>query len=202
MDQFARQLFAVFIALGGFGLLGAGIITSFVFVPFGHDLLMVALTARRGDLMLYYVLMSALGSLGGALLIDLVFRKGGESRLARQLPPKRLDYLKRKISARGGPAIAVACLAPPPFPYSPLLMAASALQYPRKKLLAIVAVFRAARFLAMGVLALWFGSRILNLAEHPAVQISVIALVILTIAGSALSIYRWVKRSRKIEHAA
>ncbi len=202
MEQFARELFAFFIALGGFGLLGAGIVTSLVFVPFGHDLLMVALTARRSDLLLYYTLMSAAGSVAGAYLIDLLFRRSGESGLARHLPPRRLDYLKQKISAHGGPAIAVACLAPPPFPYSPFLMAASALQYPRRKLLVIVGVSRGVRFLAMGLLALWFGSRILALAEHPAAQITVIALVVLAVVGSALSIYRWVKRSRRVEGLA
>lgn len=201
MERFARHLFALFVALGGFGLVGAGIVTSFVFVPFGHDLLMVALTARQPGLMLYYALMSAAGSVAGAMLIDLVFRKGGESRLARQLPARRLDYLKRKVSANAGPAIALGCLAPPPFPYSPLLMAASALQYPRRKLLAIVAICRTARFLALGGLALWFGGRIMRLAAHPAVHLSVIALVVLTIVAATLSIVHWVRSSRKVERA-
>jgi membrane protein YqaA with SNARE-associated domain len=202
LDQIARQLFALFIALGGFGLLGAGVLTSFIFVPFGHDLLMVALTARNTERMLFYAAMSAAGSVLGALLVDLVFRKGGESGLAKRLPPKRLDYIKRKVSTKGGPAIALAALVPPPFPYSPFIMAASALQYPRKKLLAIIGIFRLIRFMGLGLLAIYFGSRILRLAEHPVVQIGVLGLIVLAIAGSAISIYRWVKGSRKAERSA
>lgn len=202
MDQIVRQLFAFFIAAGGFGLLGVGVLTSFVFVPFGHDLLMVALTARKTELMLYYAGMSAAGSVLGALLIDLVFRKGGESGLAKRLPPKRLDYIKRKVSTKAGPAIALAALVPPPFPYSPFIMAASALQYPRKKLLAIIGVSRMVRFLGLGLLALFFGSRIIDMAENPVIQIGVVAMTVLAIAGSAISIYRWVKRSRKAERSA
>lgn len=202
MDQIARHLFVFFAALGGFGLLGVGVLTSFILVPFGHDLLMVAMTARHRNLMFYYAAMSAAGSVIGALLIDLVFRKGGESRLVKQLPPKRLDYIKRKVSASAGPAIALAALVPPPFPYSPFIMAASALQYPRKKLLALIGIFRMIRFSALGALAVIFGPRILRMAEQPAVQIVVVALLVLAIVGSALSIYRWVKRSRRIERAA
>lgn len=202
MDHIARQLFVFFAALGGFGLLGVGVVTSFLFVPFGQDLLMVALTARKHDVMLYYAAMSTAGSVLGALLIDVVFRKGGESKLARQLPPKRLEYIKRKVSNKAGPAIAMAALVPPPFPYSPFIMAASALQYPRKKLVAIIAVCRMIRFLGLGLLALWFGRRILDMADHPAVVGSVVGLLVLTIVGSALSIYHWVKRSRKVEEQA
>ena len=195
-------MFIFFAALGGFGLLGVGVLTSFIFVPFGHDLLMVAMTARNREMMLYYAAMSTAGSVLGAYLIDVVFRKGGEIKLARQLPPKRLDYIKRKVSTKAGPAIALAAIVPPPFPYSPFVMAASALQYPRRKLLAIIAVFRLIRFLVLGTLAVWFGSRIIAMAEQPWVQLSVIALLVVSIAGSVLSVYRWVKRSRKVEQAA
>lgn len=202
MDHIARQLFVFFAALGGFGLLGVGVLTSFILVPFGHDLLMVAMTARNRELMLYYAAMSAAGSVVGALLIDLIFRKGGESRLARQLPPKRLDYIRHKVSTRAGPAIALAALVPPPFPYTPFVMAASALQYPRGKLLGIIAACRLVRFVGLGLLALWFGPRILGTAEHPAVQAAVIALLVIAVGGSVFSVYRWVKRSRKVERAA
>ena len=50
-------------------------------------------------------------------------------------------------------------------------MAASALQYPRKKLLAVVGVVRMIRFSVLGVLALLFGRRILNWGESPVVRI-------------------------------
>jgi membrane protein YqaA with SNARE-associated domain len=199
LDQIARQLFAILAALGGFGLFGAGIITSFILVPFASDLMMVGMTARNNDLLLYYAAMAAAGSVSGSLLLDLIFRKGGESKLAKHLPPRRFDYIKRKVSSHAGPAIVIAALAPPPFPYSPFIMAAAALQYPRVRLLVIIGVSRLVRYLIVGLLAIRFGQRILQLAEHPAVHIAVILLIVLAVAGSVVSIYKWVKRSRNVQ---
>lgn len=199
MNTIAAHLFSFFLALGGFGLLALGILdSSFLFMPLGNDLLLVAMTARRHHLMPYYAAMASVGSVLGALLLDVVFRKGGEEALNKHVPGRRLEYVKRKVSKRAGWAIAVACLMPPPFPFTPFVMAASALQYPRKKLLAIIGSFRLARFSLEGLLALWFGRRILRLAEKDAVQIAIIVFVILCIGGSVFSILRWVRRSRSI----
>lgn len=198
MDQFARHLFAIFIRLGGLGLLGLGILdSSFLFMPLGNDLLIVALTARRHGLMPYYAAMASVGSTLGALLVDLVFRKGGEEMLARHLPPKRMEYIKRKVRKRAAWALIIACLAPPPFPFTPFVMGASALQYPRKRLLAIIMGFRMVRFSVEGALAIWFGRHILSLAHSSVMQGFVFALLTLCIAGSIVSVVGWVRRSRR-----
>jgi membrane protein DedA with SNARE-associated domain len=187
--------------MGGFGLLTLGILdSSFLFMPLGNDLLIVAMTARRHSGMLYYAAMASAGSVLGCVLLDLVFRKGGEEGLARHLSPKRLQYIKQKVNKNAGWALAMACLMPPPFPFTPFVMGASALQYPRKKLFSIIGALRMVRFTAEGLLAVKFGPRILKLAQSTAVQDAVIGFIVLCIGGSAWSVYSWVKRSRK--HAA
>lgn len=199
MDQIARYLFAFFVRLGGFGLLTLGMLdSSFLFMPLGNDLLLVAMTARNHSQMLYYAAMSAAGSVLGCLLVDVIFRKGGEQGLEKHLSPKRIEYIKRKVNARAGWAIAFACLMPPPFPFTPFIMGAAALQYSRRKMLAIVGSFRMVRFSTEGMLAILFGRRILKLAELSAVRYGIAALVILFVIGSGYSIYRWVRRSRRV----
>ncbi len=203
MKELLQHIFAIFLHLGGFGLLGLGILdSSFLFMPLGNDLLVTAMTARKHSHMPYYAVMATAGSTLGCLLLDFVFRKGGEEALDKHLPKKRLEYVKKKVKKNAAWALAFACLMPPPFPFTPFVAAAAALEYPRKKLLSVIAVFRMIRFSAVGVLAIVFGTRILKIAESPAVVDSIIAIIVISILGSAVSIYGWVRRSRKVEQPA
>jgi hypothetical protein len=60
----------------------------------------------------------------------------------------------------------------------------------------IVGAARMARFTGLGVLALFFGKRILHWAENPVLQGFLIGLIVLCTVGSIISVYGWIKRSR------
>ena len=198
MKGLLLNLAAFFASLGGFGLLLLGVLdSSFLFMPLGNDLLVVALTARHHTRMPYYALMAAAGSVLGCLFTDWVSRKGGEKGLETRVKGRTLAYVKRKVDKKAGPALALASLMPPPFPFTPFVVVLAALQYPRPKLLGIVAAARLVRFVAEGFLAIWFGKRILEMAGVPAVQSTIIGLVVISMAGSVYSIYSWVQSSRK-----
>ncbi len=183
--------------MGGFGLLILGVLdSSFLFMPLGNDLLMVAMTARKPPLMPYYAAMAAAGSVLGCLLVDIVFRKGGEEMLKKHVSRRRLDYVRNNVKKRAGWALSLASLMPPPFPFTPFVAASAALEYPRKKLLTIIAVTRMIRFSIGGTLAILFGRRIIAIADSPAVQWGVTALIIISIGGSAFQVVRWVKRGK------
>jgi membrane protein YqaA with SNARE-associated domain len=198
LQSIATKLFAIFAALGGSGLLLMGVLGSFLFVPLATDVLMIAMTARNPELMLYYAAMASVGSVIGGLLLDAVFRTGGEEGLKRRIPPRRLEYVRRKVEKSGGWALGVAALMPPPFPFTPFVAAAAAFQFPRAKLLAIIAVTRMIRFSAEGALALWMASRMLQWAKSPILHAAVIFLFVISIAGSVFSVYRWLQRSRQV----
>src|SRR4051812_46742221 len=103
LRNIAIHLFVFFSHFGGPGLLVLGILdSSFLFTPLGNDLLVIAMSARKPHSMLYYALMSAIGSVGGTLLIDLVCQKGGEDALEKYIPKKRLQYLRCKIEKNAG----------------------------------------------------------------------------------------------------
>jgi membrane protein YqaA with SNARE-associated domain len=196
----AQVLFAFFWKLGGIGLLLLGILdSSFLFAPLGNDLLVVAMTARHHNIpeMLYYAAMSTIGSVLGCLLVDLVMRKAGEAGLEKHLPRKRLEYVKKKVSQNAVWALVLASIAPPPFPFTPFIMATAALQYPRRHMLAVVGAARMARFTALGVLALLFGDHILLWAQNEIVQGLLVGLIVLCTVGSVVSVYGWIRRSRK-----
>lgn len=198
MDLIVAHLYAVFFRLGGFGLLALGFLdSSFLFLPLGNDLLVVALASRHHQRMPYYVLMATAGSVLGIAILDVLSRKGGEKGLEKTLSAKRLKYVTTRVKENAGWALSFASLMPPPFPFTAIVAGAAALQYPRRRLFATVAASRFARFLIEGILAILLGRRILRLAHAPAVEDGIIGLVILSIAGSSLSVYEWIKRSKK-----
>lgn len=200
MEHLTQVLYALFRRLGILGLVIVGVLdSSFLFAPLGNDLLIVGLAARKHDipLLLVYAAASTLGSVLGCLLVDLVFRKAGEKGLEKHLSQRRLAYVKRKVTANAAWALALASIAPPPFPFTPFVMASAALQYPRRRLLAIVGAARMIRFTALGVLAYFYGRRILKWAESDVVQWVLVGLVVICVAGSALSVIGWIKRSRR-----
>jgi membrane protein YqaA with SNARE-associated domain len=198
LNQFVGYIYSILHHLGGFGLLILGVLdSSFLFMPLGNDLLMVAMTASRHVMLPYYAGMATAGSVLGCLITDILGRKGGEAGLEKKLPRKRIEYIKRKVTQRAGWALALASLMPPPFPFTPFVVAAAALQYPRKKLLAVIAVGRFIRFCLEGLLAISFGAGILRLAKSPMLQYVVIGLVIVSIVGTTLSLYKWIKKSKK-----
>lgn len=198
VHRFVGQLLTWLIHLGVVGPLILGIAdSSFLFAPFGNDLLVVVLTSRNHRDLPYYVIMAAVGSTLGVVLLDFVCRKGGEEMLKKMMKPKRLDYFKRRIARNAAIAIATACLAPPPFPFTLVIGSASAFEYPRKRLLATVFVARAIRFTIIGFLAIAFGRRILAIAKAPATTWVMLGFILLCVAGSAYQVVQWVRRSRK-----
>lgn len=191
------HLFGVFVSLGGFGLLILGILdSSFLVMPLGNDLLIIALTARNHARLPWYVAMATGGSVIGCFIIDLISRKGGEQGLEKLLPRGRIEYVKRKVTNHAAWALALASIMPPPFPFTPFVIGSAALQYPRKKLLPVIGVSRLIRFSIEGALAIVFGRSIIRLMKSPAVWYTVIAVIVISIGASAFSVYGWIRRAR------
>src|SRR5688572_166791 len=124
--------------------------SSFLVLPFGNDLLLIALVSSNRDSLIWiaYVLISAAGSVLGVFIIDLLMRKAGEKGLERFVSERKVERLKKKLENKAGVSVFVATLIPPPFPFTPVVMTASALQSPRRTMLAAVFVGRLIRFTA------------------------------------------------------
>lgn len=197
MRGIIRSLAIFFYSLGGFGLLLLGILdSSFLFMPLGNDLLIVVLTAAHRQRMLYYVLMAAAGSTIGVEFTRWVSARGGEKTLPELRRSRRLAYVEKKVKEHGGAALAVAALMPPPFPFTLFVIAAGALQYPRRRMLTIIAVSRLLRFGIEGSLALVYGREIIRMARAPWVENFILMLVAVSVAGSVWSLAGLIRKSR------
>jgi membrane protein YqaA with SNARE-associated domain len=198
LKTLANHLYIVFVHLGGFGLLALGILdSSFLFAPFGADLLVIAMTARRYVLMPYYTLMATAGSLLGCAAIDWLGRKQGEKWLQAHFPRRRLEYVSSRVRKNAAWALALASLMPPPFPFTVFVAAASTLKYPRKKLFIVIGLSRLLRYTIEGVLAIMIGEKVLRLSRTRSIEDVIAGLVFISIAGSVISVYGWIKGSKR-----
>jgi membrane protein YqaA with SNARE-associated domain len=181
------------------GLLLLGILDSsfLMFLPLGNDLLLVGLTARYPAHWPYYVAMASAGSVLGCCFTYWVSRKGGEEGLEKRVSKRRLDYVQSRVKEHGASALVLASVMPPPFPFTAFVVVAGALKYPPVRLLAIIGLSRMVRFSAEALLAQQYGSRILQSANTPLVQGIVLTIVVLSLGGTAYSLFDWFRQTKR-----
>ena len=180
-----------------FGPLLMGILdSSFLMLPFGNDLLVVGLVAHNHRGIPWYVLSAACGSALGSLALALVSRKIGEEGISKLAGKKKYDRLKNHIGSHAGPVVLLGGLAPPPFPFTMVIAAAAALDYPIWRLLTINFVARATRFALLSWLAVVFGQQVLAVAKSQPFEWGMAAFIFLCVVGSAFSLWGWFRRSR------
>ncbi len=156
----------------------------------GNDLLVLALCARYHDRVLYYVVMATAGSLIGCFVTDWISRKS-ERGQKKYVSRRHLDYIRLLVEKHAGWALVVASIMPPPFPFTAIVAAAAAFRYPRNKLLGAVGIGRFVRFSIEAALAVHYGRWIIRQVEAPWLDHLMIALVVISIAGSAFAVYEW-----------
>jgi membrane protein DedA with SNARE-associated domain len=123
-------------------------------------------------------------------------RKAGEKGLERFVSQRRIEKLKSKLENKAGITVFIATLIPPPFPFTPAVMTASALQTPRVKLLSAVFFGRLLRFGAEAVLALYFGRQVIAFINSDVVTYIVYGLIGIGVVLSTLSVLKWLKRNK------
>jgi membrane protein YqaA with SNARE-associated domain len=198
--KFPIVLFRFLFHIGYFGPLVMGVLdSSFLVLPFGNDLLVVGLVVRHhhGLAWVGYVLAAACGSTLGAVLLALVCRKLGEERLKKVAGARRHEKLKSWITQHAVLAIAVAGLAPPPFPFTTVIAAAGALAYPLWRIAVVNFLARAVRFTLLALLALRYGRLVVRIARSAPFEWSVLAFVFLCLVVSGFSIWRWLRKPAK-----
>jgi membrane protein YqaA with SNARE-associated domain len=195
--KFPIALFRFLFHIGYFGPLVMGVLdSSFLILPFGNDLLIVGLVARHHHGMAWvgYVLSAACGSTLGALLLAAVCRKLGEERLKKMAGARRHNKLRAWIGKHATLAIAVAGLAPPPFPFTTVIAAAGALEYPLWRIGVVNFLARVVRFTLLALLALRYGRLVVGIGRSGEFEWSVLAFVFLCLVGSGFSIWRWLRK--------
>jgi membrane protein YqaA with SNARE-associated domain len=170
--------------------------SSFLVLPFGNDLLVLGLVAQHPYGTPWYVLSAACGSTIGAAILALVSHKLGEEGLRKIVGEKRYPRLKKRIGNHSAAAVAVAGLAPPPFPFTTVIAAVSAFDYSLWRILLINFVTRAARFAVLSMLAMKFGKQVLRIAQSAPFKWGMAVFIAACLVASGFSIWHWLRKPR------
>jgi membrane protein YqaA with SNARE-associated domain len=164
------------LAFGLPGLCGITFLDSGVAgVPGGPDVLVMLLAWRSPDRAWLVALSAALGAVGGGLIRYSLARKAGELAL-RRFAPERREWAHRAIDSHGIWTVFLACLIPPPFPLSFVLMAAGAFQMRVLPFLAGCVPGRLVRYGALAYLGVHYGKQAASVvAAHLPIIVAVLA---------------------------
>jgi membrane protein YqaA with SNARE-associated domain len=182
--------------LRGLGIFGPFVVetldTSFFYLPFATEvLLFVSVRAHRESFFwIIYVVLAALGSTVGVLMLDIFARKIGEEGLEKFVKPNKLQRLKSKLQTHSGWTLFVVSLMPPTFPFRLVMITASALQNPRKNMLIAVFSGRLVRFTCEALLILYFGQKFLTFIGSQTAEYIVFGLIIIAALGSIFIAYK------------
>jgi len=151
------------IRMGGPGLILLGLAdNSIVPLPGSMDVFTIWLAAYHRDIWFYYAIMATAGSLLGGYITYRIAYKGGKQALEKKFSQKKVENAFSKFESWGFWAVAVPAILPPPFPIVPALLAAGAMQYPRKKFLAALALARGLRYTILAFLGMEYGTHIVR----------------------------------------
>jgi membrane protein YqaA with SNARE-associated domain len=152
------------IHLGGPSLILLGLAdNSLIPMPGSTDVVAILLAAHHRNLWIYYAMMATAGAVLGGYLTYRMARKGGKETLEKRFSKKKTDKVYAIFSRWGFAAVAIPAILPPPFPITPMLLAAGAMQYPTRKFLAALAVGRGIRFTILAYLGVHYGRHIVRL---------------------------------------
>ena len=105
----------------------------------------------------YYAAMATLGSVAGCYVIYYLARKGGETFLQKRLKPGHIERALAMYKRHGLLALMVPALLPPPAPFKLFVLAAGVAHVRPLQFVSAIAIARGARYLASGLLAIYYG---------------------------------------------
>jgi membrane protein YqaA with SNARE-associated domain len=196
MRSFSHWIITLFASPAGVVVLAALDSTLFFSLPFGIDGAVIILAARLGDTWWIVPLLASIGSVAGAALTFWMGVKVGEKGLDRYVPPKRLERVRARIKKSGAIALAVLDLIPPPFPFTPFVLAAGALEVKTSMFFITLVACRLLRFGVEAALARTYGRRVLAMLDSDLFHDIVAFFMIVAFVLTALSIVRLVRFSR------
>jgi len=173
--------------------------SSLLSLPEINDYLVVGRCFRQPHAVFYFPLFAATGSVLGCLLLYTIMRRGGQAVLRKRFSLESIQKVERAYARYGFLAIAVPAILPPPLPFKVFVATAGTLEYPRWKFLLTVMLARSLRYYVEGILAVFYGRRVLLfLRDNGVVIISIVA----TIGLIAFLIYMLINRNKNVHQSS
>lgn len=177
--------------IGPFGLIVLGILDNAPFLssPSGSvDVLVILACSASPARWAYYAVMASVGEILGGYLMYWIAQKGRQDFLEKKVGKKRAETVYGWFGEHGFLAVCGGAIAPPPFPYTSVLMAAGLLQYPWRKFLLGLVVGRSIRLFSEAFLARTYGSQMIAFftTHYQAAMDALIALTVAAVVGALI----------------
>jgi membrane protein YqaA with SNARE-associated domain len=180
----------IYLAAPAMVIIGA-LDSSLLSLPEINDYLVVGRCFKDPTAAYYFPLFAATGSVLGCNLLYTIVRRGGQAVLRKRFNLASIKRVERAYERFGFLAIGIPAILPPPLPFKIFVATAGALEYPRWKFLLTVMIARSFRYYVEGILAVFYGRRVLLFMKDN-------GLVIVSIVGAlaliGLLVYIVVKR--------
>lgn len=185
--------------LGGWALLLIALFdSSFLSLPEVNDILIITLSVKNPERMLYYCTMTTLGSILGCLALFTVGRKGGQVLLRKRFAADKITRVALWYSKYGILAVMIPSILPPPTPFKIFVLFAGAFRISVGKFIFAIAAGRGFRYFLEGFLAVEYGEAAKDFMHknYPYIALGMVALI----AIGTLS-YFFYRRNRSAKNA-
>lgn len=186
--------------LGGWALLLIALFdSSFLSLPEVNDILIITLSIKNPEKMLYYCTMTTLGSILGCLALFTVGRKGGQVLLRKKFAQHKIETVARWYKKYGILAVMIPSILPPPMPFKIFVLFAGAFRIGVGRFIFAVTAGRGFRYFLEGFLAVEYGEAAKDYMHqnYPYIALGVVALIFI----SALFYFLY-RRNRAASKAA
>jgi membrane protein YqaA with SNARE-associated domain len=195
-------LFRWLIGLGGVGLFFVAIVDSSVIplpLPGSTDLLLLVLVTHKPAEWWLFALIAIAGAMVGGYFSYRLACKGGTALMERYVPARYRDRLTHGVQNNPVLAIGLPALLPPPVPLTPFVIAAGALDMPKKKFLWAFGVGRTLRYFIVAWLAQHYGRHLIRLwRRYFGESTATVVIVFVVLAAVTIAVVVWQARKQKI----
>jgi membrane protein YqaA with SNARE-associated domain len=168
--------------------------SSLLSLPEINDYLVVGRCFKYPHAAFYFPLFAATGSVIGCNILYSIIRRGGQAVLRKRFPLQSIKRVERAYERFGFLAIGIPAILPPPLPFKIFVATAGALEYPRWKFLLTVMIARSFRYYVEGILAVYYGRRVLVfMKDNGLVIVSIVGTLVLI--GLIIYLVVWMRRS-------
>lgn len=167
-------------------------------IPGTADLILLVLIAHHGSPWILVPLV-VISSACGAYLTWSAGKKGGEVALRRYVPGRYYDRITRWTKSHGAVAVGLSAVLPPPVPLLPFLLAAGALEVPKRRFLIAFTAARTVRYGLVAWLAVIYGHRMVHWwNQYLARYSTAISWTIFGLFAAAITwgVWKWKKGGR------
>ena len=191
MSRIVEWVQSFALSLGGPGLFVIAFLdSSFLSFPEVNDLLIIWLTTQHKERMVYYALMTTLGSISGCLALYLLARKGGETFLRKRFSERHVERAMEQFRRYGLLAILIPSILPPPTPFKIFVLAAGVARVRPFDFIVAIAIGRGLRYFGEGLLAVYYGERAAGFLHENARTVAFVVAAVCLVGGIAWIVWQ------------